>query len=147
MSKNDGQVFLADDDEDDRMLFEDALKEVGASVGLTTAKDGIQLMHLLEQASPLPDVLFLDLNMPLKNGFECLEEIRTTPRLQTLPVVICSTSSDKRSLDLVYQLGANYYLCKPNSFGKLKEALGAILAFDLHNQAFRPSREAFVLRY
>ncbi len=142
-----GQVFLADDDTDDQMLFEDALREIDDSIDLATAKDGLELLAKLHAAATLPDILFLDLNMPLRNGFECLEEIRTTPRFQTIPVVVCSTSSDKRSLDLVYNLGANYYLQKPNSFAQLKEAIAHILALDFQDNVFRPSRAAFVLNY
>ncbi len=68
-------ILLADDDEDDRMLFEDALNQVKSKVRLSTAEDGHMLLEMLKNR-PLPDVIFLDLNMPGKNGFECLQEIR-----------------------------------------------------------------------
>ena len=69
-------IFLADDDADDCMLFEDALREVSTSTELTTANDGVELINLMETTvPPPPDVIFLDLNMPRKNGFECLELI------------------------------------------------------------------------
>lgn len=140
-------ILLAEDDLDDQMLFEEALGEVNEQVILFTVKDGVELLERLKQADELPDLLVLDLNMPLKDGFECLEEIRASPQLQIIPVVICSTSSDKRSLDLVYDLGANYYLCKPNSFSQLKEAIAQVLTLDFKDNVFRPSRANFVLNY
>lgn len=140
-------ILLAEDDLDDQMLFEEALSEVNHHVILATAKDGVELMQRLTQAEELPDLLVLDLNMPFKDGFECLEEIRVSPQLQTIPVLICSTSSDNRSLDLVYNLGANYYLRKPNSFSQLKAAIAQVLTLDFKDNVFRPSRTNFVLNY
>ncbi|MBC8110037.1 MAG: response regulator [Verrucomicrobia bacterium] len=86
-------LLLADDDKDDRFFFEEALEELQVSIHLTTVNDGEQLTQLLIQQmtklpNQLPDVLFLDLNMPRKNGFECLAEIKRTKKLQHLPVII-----------------------------------------------------------
>ena len=93
-------IFLADDDEDDCMLFEDALREVNASTELATANDGVELMMLLgKTVPPPPDVIFLDLNMPKKNGFECLAEIRNSKQFKDIPVVIFSTTGEKEAID------------------------------------------------
>ena len=83
-------IFLAEDDADDRMLFEDALKELSIPTQLTLANDNLELMSKLEilTTHPPPQVIFLDLNMPRKNGFECLTEIRQTSKLKDIPVVI-----------------------------------------------------------
>ncbi len=89
MDNNCLDVLLADDDADDCMFFEDALKELPVKYTLKTVNDVVQLMHVLATyTSSLPDILFLDLNMPCKNGFECLEEIRKTERLKNLTVAI-----------------------------------------------------------
>ncbi len=96
-------VFLADDDADDRLLFEEALMEVSEDVILTMAKNGEQLMQYLNRSPPPPPhLIFLDLNMPLKNGFECLEQIKQDEKYKGIPVVIFSTSCQKEAIDRVY---------------------------------------------
>src|ERR1700675_4386029 len=100
-------ILLADDDGDDCYFFKEALKECPVSTHLTTVPDGEHLMHLLTNGTrELPDVLFLDLNMPRKNGFECLSEIRENKKLKDLPVIIFSTSFEQEVVNLLYQNGA-----------------------------------------
>jgi CheY-like chemotaxis protein len=124
-------IFLADDDADDCMLFEDALREVSNSAELVTVNDGMELMSVLDETvPPSPDVIFLDLNMPRKNGFECLIEIRGTQRFKDIPVVIFSTSAQEEAITRVYEEGANYYIRKPGSFPKLKTAIKHVLSMD-----------------
>lgn len=124
-------ILLADDDEDDCMLFEDALKEVNASTELATANDGVELMKLLGKiVPPPPDVIFLDLNMPKKNGFECLAEIRNSQDFKNIPVVIFSTTGEEEAINKLYEQGANYFIRKPGSYPKLKNAIQGILAID-----------------
>jgi CheY-like chemotaxis protein len=82
-------ILLADDDLDDCIFFKEAVGELMLSANLKVVHDGEQLMQLLiSETSELPDVLFLDLNMPRKNGFECLTEIKLDPRLKQLPIII-----------------------------------------------------------
>ena len=84
-------IVLADDDNDDCLLFEEALNELLLPNQLTVVNDGEQLMlYLHENTTQLPGVLFLDLNIPRKNGIECLAEIKEDPELKNLPVVIFS---------------------------------------------------------
>jgi CheY-like chemotaxis protein len=123
-------IFLADDDTDDCILFEDALREICNSSQLTTANDGIQLMDLLHTHSTLPDVIFLDLNMPRKNGFECLAEIRERPQLKNIPIVIFSTTAQPEAVKNVYENGANCFVCKPNTFQQLKLAIQHVLSIN-----------------
>lgn len=124
-------IFLADDDEDDCMLFEDALREISTSTELVTVNDGVELMNVLDETvPPSPDVIFLDLNMPRKNGFECLVEIRGTQRFKDIPVVIFSTSAQEDAITKVYEQGANYYIRKPGSFPELKTAIRLVLGMD-----------------
>jgi CheY-like chemotaxis protein len=139
------RVLLADDDDDDRLLFLDVLKELRLPVQLSSASNGEALMKILAEG-PLPHVLFLDLNMPLKNGFECLLEIRRDTRLDTMPVVIFSTSSQPSAIDRVYSDGAQLYIRKPNDFTQLKSVIHQALTMDWSAQSAQVTREEFVLK-
>lgn len=118
-------ILLADDDKDDCLLFEDAIQELKLAVRLNTVNDGEALMQYLSLSAPssLPNALFLDLNMPRKNGFECLSEIKNHSVFNTIPVFIYSTSYDEEKANLLYKAGANYYICKPSNFEELKNVI------------------------
>ncbi len=141
-------IFLADDDSDDCMLFEEALNEVCQNSQLTTANDGQELMEILGKTiSQQPDVIFLDLNMPRKNGFECLDEIKHTEQLKGIPIIVLSTSSNKSTINRVYDQGADYYICKPSSFPLLKDAIKKIMSINWKESLVRPTRENFFLSF
>lgn len=125
-------IYLADDDEDDRELFVDALREVDPSVILTQAEDGLQLMEILHSIKdPIPEILFLDINMPGKNGFECLEEIRKQEgRVKEINIIILSTSNDPQDIEKALELGATFYAVKPNRFDVLKSFVKDVLQLD-----------------
>jgi DNA-binding NarL/FixJ family response regulator len=92
----------------------------------------------------LPDVLFLDLNMPLKNGMECLDEIRRDKKLKDLPVVIFSTSAHPGTVNRMYESGAHLYIRKPNDFNSLRKVIRLVLNRDwIHPE--KPPKEKFVL--
>ncbi len=140
-------IFLADDDPDDRMLFEEALKEVDQHSELTMAHDGEHLMDILEsKVPPTPNVIFLDLNMPKKNGLECLKEIKQTERFKDIPVVVFSTSCQQNAINQMYEHGASYYICKPDSFQKLKKSLNQLFSLDWHTVK-KPSMQEFVIAF
>ncbi len=120
--------MLADDDPDDRDLFTEAAKGYNADVD--SVINGVQLMKTLSDTDALPDFIFIDLNMPEKNGKDCLREIRNHERLKHLPVIIYSTSSAKRDIDETFNLGANLYITKPNSFTQLKNTVKKVLEID-----------------
>ena len=137
--KGNRSIFLADDDEDDCILFEDALREVCSQTELTTANDGDELITLMKtNVPPPPDVIFLDLNMPRRNGFECLELIRKTKQWKDIPVVIFSTTGQEEMIKKVYEQGANYFIRKPGSFPKLKQAIRQILDVDWATHSWKP---------
>jgi len=122
------KILLADDDEDDRLLFTDALKELKIKTIVHTVNDGIELMeYLATNGNDLPQLLFLDLNMPRKNGFECLKEIRNNHDLAEVAIAIFSTSLAEKDIEETYINGANVYINKPNSFNDLKEALSTVV--------------------
>ena len=140
-------ILLADDDEDDLLLFEDALKEICPEKrNLRTAPNGLHLMRLLlESSTGSPDIIFLDLNMPVKNGLQCLTEIRLHEKLKTIPIVIFSTSTQPETINKVYKEGANLYIRKPGSFTRLKAVIEKVLSIDWQNNASQPPKEDFVL--
>lgn len=139
-------VLLADDDEDDRMIFKDALEEVKVKTRLTLVKDGIQLMEYLQQEEcDYPGIVFLDLNMPRKGGIECLREIRADKRLKNLSVAIYSTSASEGDIEDTFIKGANVYIKKPNDFGALVKVLEDVITINWQYHNSDLNRENFVL--
>ena len=139
-------IFLAEDDADDRMFFEDVLREVKIETKLVVADDGVKLMNVLDQSvPPPPDMIFLDLNMPKKNGFECLKEIRQTDKLKEIPVIIFSTSDNDHAVNTTYSLGANYFMKKPRTFALMKKAIETVLAADLVAGSGQVAKENYLL--
>jgi CheY-like chemotaxis protein len=123
-------ILLADDDFDDCFFFENALKEIPISNRLTTVRDGEELMNYLHaNTNQLPDVLFLDLSMPRKSGFECLTEIKEDEKLKDLPVIMISTSFprdnkyEQNIINMLYKIGAMDYIRKPGNYQSLKEVI------------------------
>jgi CheY-like chemotaxis protein len=138
------RVLLADDDDDDKLLFVDVLKELHIPAKLSSAGNGEILMRMLSEG-PLPELLFLDLNMPLKNGFECLEEIRGEKRFDDMPIIIFSTSSQPSAIDQVFNAGAQLYVRKPNDFTQLKKVIKHVFEMNWGSQEHKTTRENFVL--
>jgi len=125
------RVLLADDDEDDRIFFREALEEIPLATSLHAVKDGIELLNVLHpERINMPDVIFLDLNMPGRNGKECLGEIRTMDHLKELPVIIFSTSANHKDVEEAYLLGANLYLQKPSGYTLMVSQLEKVLRIE-----------------
>ena len=121
-------LFIIDDDEDDVELFEEAVHEILPTARCLSAfscADGIQKLNDVEEV--LPDIIFLDLNMPGKSGKECLVEIKKIARAHKIPVVIYTTSSHERDVQETRELGAAHFITKPSSFsGTVDELLKVI---------------------
>ncbi len=114
-------IILAEDDFDDRILFEDAIEDLPVVVQLHNFSNGKELMKWLKRPrANLPDVIFLDLNMPEKNGFASLAEIKRDKKLQDIPVIIFSIILDDRLIKQVYNDAAHYYISKPVRIKELK---------------------------
>ena len=137
-------ILIADDDEDDRMLFSDALQQVSQTIRLSMVADGMELLSMLKGAAVLPDVIFLDLNMPGKNGVDSLGEIKRDPGLRQLPVIIFTTTANHSTIDEMFALGARYYVQKPTDFDVLKNLIGNILMTGI---AGMPSSRKEFVRY
>ena len=125
------KIFLADDNQGDCISFGKALAEIDLYTRLTFVNNGDQMVQILNlnKATP-PDIIFLDVNMPVKTGYECLEEIRSIPEFEDIPVVMMSTSSAVETVNRAFNQGASLYFCKPNSFPKLKDMLKQILHME-----------------
>jgi len=138
MNGNDNQIriILVDDDKEDCLIFEEAIKGLNMRTNLSFFHDGIQILEYLNQPeSELPDILFLDINMPLMSGIECLKELRANDRFSKLPIAIYSTSSSESDIEETFVSGANVYINKPSSFDKLQKVLKDILKmqYQFHN--------------
>ena len=139
------ELLLADDDEDDRYFFAKALDTLDFPVRLNTVENGeLLISRLIRGEDRIPDVLFLDLNMPKKNGAECLAIIKATRKLEKLPVIIYSTSLHSDVADLLYAAGAHYYI-KKTELNQLKKILAQVLPAFFEKKIKRPSREEFVI--
>jgi len=146
MAPSSYRLLLADDDTDDHIFFRDALDEFPATTHLTIVNNGVELMKLLNTSSAcLPDMLFLDLNMPLKAGYECLAEIKSNIALKKLPVIIFSTSFEAEVANLLYDGGAHYYIRKPGEFTKLRDLIHKAILLTYNSGGFQPPKGDFLL--
>ena len=123
-------LFLAEDDDEDIKFFTDIISDISPDIQISVAKNGIELMNLLETEKLLPDFIFLDLNMPIKTGFECLKEIRSSEKWKAIKIVILTTSSQREQVKEVYKMGADLYLQKPNSYSTFRDTLSKCLQMD-----------------
>jgi CheY-like chemotaxis protein len=123
-------IFLADDDEDDILLFKEAVAGTGLGFKLCIEMDGARLMYALTEIYPLkPDFIFLDINMPKKNGFEVLQHIRGS-YLSDVPVFLLSTAENDFYLDTARRLGATGFLSKPALMTLYSRALGEVMSVN-----------------
>lgn len=138
-------ILLADDDADDCRIFERAIKDFPAVTDLTTVNNGEELMKLLQNTNQLPHVIFLDFNMPCKNGLECLIEIKQNENLKDLPVIMYSTCFDNDVVDQLFEHGAYYFIRKLPQFPVFKKIIQHALALVTQENCSPPLREQFVL--
>ena len=127
-------ILLVDDDEDDQLLFLDAIREIDKSIECCVANDGLEAILSLHTKSPVPDLIFLDLNMPKMNGYQCLAQIKKEMMFKEIPVVIYTTSRIESDRDRTLKMGASYFLTKPSDFSELIEELTRILKLELKDK-------------
>ncbi len=138
------KILYAEDDEDDYEFFRDALKEIPLETQLTHVKDGSELMELLK--NPLEhDILFLDINMPLKNGYQCVTEIRANQKFNNLPIVIFTTTSAEGIIKWLHDLGANLFIKKPTDAKAWTSTIQKALQTDFRLHTPDSSLDNFVL--
>ena len=140
-------IILADDDEDDRLFFTDAFGELGMNTKVNTFNDGVELMdYLNSKEAILPNVLFLDLNMPKKSGIECLNEIKTNTKMSEIAIAIYSTSASEEDIEETFVLGANIYIKKPSDFKALKKMLSEVVSINWQYHTNGLNKDNFLLR-
>lgn len=140
-------ITLADDDEDDRLFFTDAFSELKIDTKVNTFNDGVELMNYLNNSeSILPNILFLDLNMPRKNGVECLLEIKENERFNDIAIAIYSTSSSEEHIEETFVNGANIYIKKPSDFNTLKKILSEVVTLNWQYHTSGLNKDNFLLR-
>lgn len=140
-------VVLADDDEDDRLFFVEAFEELKIQTKVGIFKDGVTLMEALNLAdSVLPNILFLDLNMPKKSGLECLKEIKSNTRFKDIAIAIYSTSASEEDIENTFVWGANIYIKKPSNFNILKKILSDVVTINWQYHTSGLNKENFLLR-
>jgi len=122
------QVLLIDDDRDDADLFKEALFEINSSIlfeHYEDSKTGLKL--LLEKQTDLPDLIFLDINMPIVSGWQCLTEFKKAEHLRHIPVIMFTTSSQAKEKEIAEELGAQGFITKPSEYQALKELLSGVI--------------------
>lgn len=133
-------IFYVDDDIDDLEFFKEVIIEINESV--TLFEEGAELLNTLNSPPPIASVIFLDLNMPVKSGFDLLKEIKSSPTVESIPVVILTTSINPSDVQMCKKLGANLYIRKPTSISSLRKVVSHVLSIDWNN--FNPSDKEFV---
>lgn len=140
-------VVLADDDEDDRLFFTEAFDELKIKTKVETYKDGIELMEALKHSdSILPNILFLDLNMPKKSGLECLIDIKKDKKFDNIAIAIYSTSASEEDIEDTFVNGANIYIKKPHDFKHLKKILSEVVTTNWQYHSNGMNKDNFLLR-
>lgn len=125
-------IWLTEDDPDDIVFFQEALQNIYPSAQLTSIDNGAELIDRLNSHTA-PDLLFLDINMPCKDGHSCLKEIRSKHQFRSLPIIVYSGSPRPLDINYSYSLGANLYIHKPSRYGDILLLLGKVLELDWQN--------------
>jgi DNA-binding response OmpR family regulator len=136
-------VLLAEDDHDDVDIFKTAAKGITIPIKLRVAHDGNALFVELKKA--IPNMLFLDIHMPCKDGISCILQIRKNRKYDRMPVVMLSSNTHKDYIDKSYRYGANYYVIKPLSITAFTERIQHVLSREWDKEFLYPSREEFLL--
>lgn len=141
-------IFYADDDEDDLMLFNEVIEEISNDsvnkINLHIHKNGEMLIENIKNNKDNNGVVFLDINMPFKTGFQILEEIRKEPEINNFPVIMYSTSSNRDNIDKSQHLGANFYVIKPYKFSNLLKMILTVI--QMNWQDHRADKNNFLYR-
>lgn len=134
-------ILIAEDDADDRFLLQAAFEENGFTDKLHFVENGVEVIEYLttikhkEKDNIFPRFILLDLNMPKKDGREVLKELKQHPDLKKIPVIIFSTTNNEQEMRRCYELGANSYITKPNSFENLLKTVAALRSYWMHTSS------------
>lgn len=123
-------IFYTDDDRDDQEVFREVIAEIDEDVNIFTQNNGAELLAMLHNPPPQPTVIFLDLNMPVKNGYDVLREIRRVDEMKGLPIIVFSTDGREEAVELTRSLGASLYIRKPEGYDELRRIMKTVLSID-----------------
>lgn len=123
------KIIVADDDMDDRALIKKVFEQLGFGECIEFAVDGEELMKNLNEKKKIPSLIFLDLNMPKKDGRQALEEIKGSEELKKIPVIIFTTSKSNADIEKTYEIGANCFITKPPTFAELVKTIKSVTEF------------------
>ena len=129
------KILLIDDDIDDQLYFKDAINEISKSLECEIASNGWEAIKQMNVLPP-PDLIFLDLNMPVMNGYECLSLLKREDRYKNIPVVIFTTSQSAKDIEKSREMGAELFFTKPSNFNTLCAKLDSILDMDFTKMQF-----------
>jgi CheY-like chemotaxis protein len=141
MSMEEIFILIAEDDADDRFLLQAAFEENGFTDKLYFVENGVEVVEYLQSINTdksekkFPRFILLDLNMPKKDGREVLRELKQHPDFKKIPVVIFSTTNNEQEMRRCYELGANSYITKPNSFESLLKTVAALRSYWMHTSS------------
>ncbi len=121
-------ILYADDDADDCEIMAEALLQIDPSISFITASDGREALKVLDHIGNLPDTVFLDVNMPVMDGRECLRAMKDNVRFRDIPVIIYSTTNNAREMDELYRMGAHGFIHKAWNFSEVQKALHGVIA-------------------
>jgi CheY-like chemotaxis protein len=128
------KFLLADDDADDASLFCEALCRIASDIECYQVENGSEVLDFLSSEQNVqPDVIFLDINMPIMNGWDCLRKLQNDSKYRAIPTIVYSTSSTKKDVDTAYSLGASLFLTKPEDFNELCKIV-EIVATNPHDR-------------
>lgn len=143
MAQKEQDIILAEDDLDDVLVFEMALKEIDVPVDMRHAQNGNVLFELLEER--IPDTLFLDVHMPCKDGISCITEIRKDRKYDRLPVIMYTSSGNEKTVEQAYRNGANLFITKTDTIRQLSTKLKTVFSIDWKNYMHYPPLDHFVI--
>lgn len=136
-------ILIANDDKDDFYILQEAAQKTCENLRISYAANWLEVLRFILKT--LPDVLFLDLNMPVKNGLECLQLLREDKKYDRLPIIIYSTSTRRNDIDSAYKNGANHFIVKPNTIEDVADMIKKICSLGKETLLSIPPREEFVI--
>jgi response regulator RpfG family c-di-GMP phosphodiesterase len=136
-------VLMAEDDIDDFEILADAISKVPVKIVLSRAENGDVLMKLIHEK--IPDLLFLDIILPQRDGRDCIREIRSDKKFDSLPIIVYTSLKDLDTIEFCYRWGTNLFVHKPQSYSDIAHIVRKIFAINWKKLQYYPSRNEFVL--
>ncbi len=146
ITNNPLKIGFVDDDQEEQFFFEEAVSKLGIFYKLTLFSDCHSLLQFVEEENQCLDVIFLDINLPVMDGKECLRALKHSEKCKNIPVLIFSTSEYDKDIDDVYSLGAHLHVVKPYASINFNTTLKIIFDINWREQQPIPPRDKFVIK-